>query len=434
MKDTYYKKSLIILLTLTLLGSCINPYFCRELEKVTDIPLIDNIQPEAKSEVLEPIPQDESDNSDDEQYKKKNETKEKEDKKKSLEEKLKTIKEESSRVKKEIEKTKKKKNSKLAKKKDLNTQVGNTKQEIVSLSQKITSLSQKISKKENEVSNKESEISVARDLLKSRIKFNYMTPELSKLEAVMNMGKYSDYLCRLEYQAKISDNDQKKLNELKETLTQIQQTKKEIEQNKYQIEITKEKVETKKKQLENELVDISNEVYSIEKEEAAWHKNAENLKKQMNALQAEIEKICRELASDTEYVGGDMIWPVPGCFSISSPFGPRSFDGFHYGVDISQRGIYGKNVVATNSGKIIFAGWRSLYGICVIIDHGGKRTSLYAHLSSTCVSLNQTVTKGQTIGLVGSTGNSTGPHLHFEIRENGKAKNPMIYFKKAKAQ
>lgn len=98
----------------------------------------------------------------------------------------------------------------------------------------------------------------------------------------------------------------------------------------------------------------------------------------------------------------------------------------HTGTDIGAS--YGAEIVAANSGTVTLAGWNSGYGNCVIIDHGGGKATLYGHMSAYSVSQGQTVSKGQRIGSVGSTGNSTGPHLHFEVLINGVAVDPMQYF------
>ena len=131
-----------------------------------------------------------------------------------------------------------------------------------------------------------------------------------------------------------------------------------------------------------------------------------------------------------------MAWPVPGHYKISC-----GYLGYtnHFGVDIvgsSSGAIENKPAVAANSGKVIISrdltsGGRYIsYGRYIVIDHGGGVTTLYAHLNQRNVKEGDTVEKGQTIGLVGNTGNSSGPHLHFEVRINGSAVNPMGYISK----
>lgn len=134
------------------------------------------------------------------------------------------------------------------------------------------------------------------------------------------------------------------------------------------------------------------------------------------------------------YGNGRMAWPVPKGTIVTSPFGYRTHPisgkrKFHTGVDLGGSGIYGTPIVAADDGAVIFTGWNGGYGNCVIVDHGGGYTTLYAHASSLKAETGKTVKRGETIALVGSTGNSTGPHLHFEVRINGQYQNPLPYIK-----
>lgn len=124
---------------------------------------------------------------------------------------------------------------------------------------------------------------------------------------------------------------------------------------------------------------------------------------------------------------GKFMWPVPGVHSISSPFGPR-WGRLHKGVDISCGGIYGRTVVAADSGTATVARTAGGYGLHIVISHGNGYSTCYAHLSAVNISSGSRVSKGQAIGRVGNSGHSTGPHLHFEIRKNNQATNPMRYF------
>lgn len=125
---------------------------------------------------------------------------------------------------------------------------------------------------------------------------------------------------------------------------------------------------------------------------------------------------------------GSMIWPAVGCYMVTSPYGSRGY-GFHLGIDLSGGGAYGKTVVAAASGTVVSAGYSGSYGYRVVISHGNGLTTTYAHMiaGSICVSPGQYVSGGSAIGKVGSTGNSTGPHLHFEVRINGSTVNPAPY-------
>ena len=129
---------------------------------------------------------------------------------------------------------------------------------------------------------------------------------------------------------------------------------------------------------------------------------------------------------------GSFGWPVPSCTYITSKFGPRyhpvtgAYQSTHTGLDIGAS--HGATIVASDGGTVTTAGVKGGYGNCVMIDHGNGYYTLYGHMSSIAVSVGQSVSKGDTIGYVGSTGVSTGPHCHFEIRVNGVCTDPAPWF------
>jgi murein DD-endopeptidase MepM/ murein hydrolase activator NlpD len=351
---------------------------------------------------------------------------------KKLQDEMTKVQERHSKVKKQISDAEQKKRKKISIKNNLDNQVTETKKEISALNKKITNLDYDIMKKEKEIAEKEEEIKVNYNRLKDRLRASYMAPKSSQLGVIMGIDSFSEFLSRAEMNSRITTHDKEFVDKLNDQMKFIQIAKNEIKRNKNQIEMNKGKVEQKKQVLNSQLEQVGQEVYSIEKEEQAYLKDAANLKKKMDELQAEISRLCQSMGDDSPFVGGEFTWPVPGYYKISSPYGPRSFDGFHTGVDIAGGGIYGKNIVAANDGEVKFVDscGRGLYGRYLIIDHGGGYRTLYAHASSINVSVGQTVKKGQPIAAVGSTGNSTGPHLHFEVRIGGKHRNPMAYFNK----
>ncbi len=153
----------------------------------------------------------------------------------------------------------------------------------------------------------------------------------------------------------------------------------------------------------------------------------------LDELSKEIEETIKKNQLDIEYIGGEMSWPAPEYYQITSLYGWRTHPiwkdtRMHTGMDI--RTPSGAKIVAVNSGQVQYSGRLDGYGNVVIIDHGGKITTLYAHNSELLVKEGQWVKKGQAIAKAGSTGYSTGPHLHFEVRENGKHVNPYPWVKK----
>jgi len=230
----------------------------------------------------------------------------------------------------------------------------------------------------------------------------------------------------------IAAYDQKVINTLTESKNTIETETKAIEEKKNAqvsaLDSLKNNVSSlkKKQQQSDSLLDAFDEkteanLKAIEAAEAA---EAE--------LQAEIRAALKNSSNET-FVGGAYLWPVSGYYSITDTFGMRTHPTtgvykMHTGVDIAGSGIRNKPILAANSGTVLKAGWHTAYGNYVVIDHGGGCSTLYGHASSLNVSAGQKVSRGDVIAYVGSTGYSTGPHLHFEIYENGEYKNPLSFF------
>ena len=150
-------------------------------------------------------------------------------------------------------------------------------------------------------------------------------------------------------------------------------------------------------------------------------------------IQAQIDQMKEQLKKqNTVVAAGSYAWPCPSCYTITSNYGYRylelyGYTRLHAGTDIGAQ--YGAEVTAAAAGNVTIATYGSGYGNYVMIAHADGSVTLYGHMSSLAVSAGQTVSQGDVIGYVGSTGNSTGPHLHFEVRINGSPVDPMQYFK-----
>lgn len=237
------------------------------------------------------------------------------------------------------------------------------------------------------------------------------------------------FLDRIYFQNILTKNDKKRLARLKEKSRRITLLRNQIEQQKTIIAYSIRNINAQQQYIQGAISKNESSIQKYRTNRAYYEKAERELAKQSEALGLMINKNTQ--SSDVKVVSGFMK-PIAG--PITSPFGYRTHPifkktVFHSGIDIG--GINGGKIRASNSGKVIYSGWYGGYGKVVIIDHGqinGQHiTTLYAHMSSYIVNVGQNVIKGQVVGYEGSTGYSTGPHCHFEVRVNGTPKNPLNY-------
>lgn len=306
------------------------------------------------------------------------------------------------------------------------------KSQISVLEEKIAFLEQEITAKEEEIESLSGQIDENYELFKKRIRAMYMSDNTSTLGLVLGADSFSDFLVRSEYLKRVAEHDQELLDSLNTDKEALEEAKTQLEADQADLDASKASVEQKKAELDKMLAATVQEIQNISKMEQEFLANKEALQKEMKQVQAEIDAIYAAMDNSGNFVGGGFMYPVPGYKYISSYFGWR-FNGtdYHTGVDFTGSGVNGKSVVASNSGTVSFTKSTYVpgqgYGKYMIIDHGGGYSTLYAHLSSINRSVGDYVSKGSNIANVGSTGWSTGPHLHFEVRVNGVAQNPLNY-------
>ncbi len=339
----------------------------------------------------------------------------------------------------QINKAKTEKDKHLAQKKQLDNQIYGVRQQITVLSDKITLLEQGIAKKEEELQAQQLRIEDNFDLLKKRLRVMYKTGNASVLGLVLGAEDFTEFLSRTQVTARVAQHDRELIEEMREELAQIHEVKTLIEADKTELEASKGQQAQKQTQLAQQLLQTQDQIQDIEALEKDYKANQAQLKKQMDEVQAEVDAIYSKIDSTGTYDGGIMLWPVAGYKTVTSDFGWR-FGGtdYHTGIDIARtnaagQGIYGKPILAASDGKVVFTQTTYIagrgYGIYLIIDHGGGISTLYGHTSGLKVKVGDKVTRGQTVAYVGSTGWSTGPHLHFEVRVNGKYTNPWPYLR-----
>ncbi len=328
-------------------------------------------------------------------------------------------------------------NESRAKEKSLGDQVNSLEQQINSKQSDIDELEASISEAQAKLETLEEELAAAEEKvntqnenLNARLRNMYKNGSVGFIDVLMDSGSFSEFLNNLSLVEKVYTSDQDVLEELQKAYDEIDAKKKEIETLQAELSESKATMEEQKFSLEADKASVEKKKSEIAADSAETQRELDKLEADAQALTSSIRN-SGSSSSSSKYNGGIMAWPVPSCHTVSSGYGGRIHPTtgkykFHGGLDIP--GSYGSAIVAANSGKVIWAGNRGdSYGNYVIIDHGGGVSTLYGHSSKVLVSTGQRVSRGQRIANVGSTGRSTGPHCHFEVRINGSRVNPNPY-------
>ncbi len=335
-----------------------------------------------------------------------------------------------------------------ASKNDLNAYVKELDGNLSDIQDKIDELAGKIETKEAEIKETEAELEATKALqeaqyeaMKKRIRFMYERSSNAYMTMLIESGSIHELLNRAEYISELSAYDRGKLDEYIQTGQMIELTKQELEEEKATLEEAKE-AQAKEKASMQELINQKNqEIYGLTsdiKDKEAAIKEYEQSIAQENAEIAELEKIvAAEKAALAEqnrrkYDGGMFTFPCPSYTRISDNYGNRTHPilgtkQFHNGVDLAAPA--GSPILAAYDGTVVAAAYSGTMGNYVMIDHGSGLYTIYMHASKLYVSKGAEVTKGQKIAAVGSTGRSTGNHLHFSVRLNGNYTSPWNYLK-----
>lgn len=327
------------------------------------------------------------------------------------------------------------KEKRLAEKLHWESQIELTQKEIAVLSERIEILQEQVDSKTEEIAFKQAEIDYQFDLYKKRLRANYMAGQSSKWSMLFGAEDITDFLMRGEVVRATAEHDEALAETLKEDRENLLMDKADLDKSKRAVESDEARMQEKKQELESALNTTRSAIQDIDQMEREYRSRAVELGEMDKKLQAEMDAIYEKIDNSGEFVGGLFQWPLPGYTSITSYYGNRfNNTNFHTGIDISGVDVYGKSIIASNSGTVALVNTAYKegvgYGKYVIVNHGGGYTSLYGHMSSISVSEGDSVTRGVTeIGKVGSTGWSTGPHVHFEIRVDGKHQNPLGFLK-----
>lgn len=318
---------------------------------------------------------------------------------------------------------------------ELEDKVLNYQKEMDELGGQLDTLQASINEATQKLTTITTEYEKKQEMLSERLVAMYEAGETSYLDVLLASKSLTEFISGYYMIEEMAEYDNDLIKQVEEQKDEIEITKQKLEREETQLKIVKAKKEQTAIVLQNTKTLQENYAVKLSDQEKDLQQKLTEYKKE----QAKIEALIHEAANSTgdmniQYTGGTMLWPVAiAGTSITSGYGVREhpIQGVvkeHTGIDIGNA-TYGSPVVAAADGVVSYAGWLGGYGNCVMINHGNGITTLYGHGQRIITSLHEEVKQGDLIMEVGSTGNSTGPHLHFEVRVNGEYANPLNYVK-----
>ena len=331
-------------------------------------------------------------------------------------------------------------------KSNLNSYISQIDASLTDIQQKIDSLNDQITEKENQIETTTEELHEAEriqqeqyEAMKKRIKFMYERGDTIYFELLLESGSFADMLNKAEYIERLSSYDRDKLNEYIATTELISLTKQALEEEKETLDEAKASREAEQSNLEQLLSAKSAELNSVKADISNKEAAIAEYEAEIKAENAAIAALEKEVAADKaalyskyKYDGGVFTWPCPNYTRISDNFGMRmhptlGVEKMHNGIDLAAPG--GSPILAAYEGTVVAAAYEGSMGNYVMISHGNGLYTIYMHCSALYVSKGQDVSAGTKIAAVGSTGRSTGNHLHFGVRLNGAYVSPWNYLK-----
>lgn len=312
---------------------------------------------------------------------------------------------------------------------EINQKILDKQMEIETLEAQEEDLLKYLQKAERELEKSNKRFKDQKELLDKRLIALYEIGTASYLDILLSSKNISEFLSNYYLITEITEADTTLLKNVEAEKIYNEKLNETLNIKKQALDESKEKKEQNAILLENMSIIRTNKLQSLTEEEMTLEQEIEEYQKQVAEIETEIRLLAIANVG-AEYVGGSMAWPVPGYTRITSPFGMRTHPitgvyKLHTGCDIGAP--YGAQFIAANDGVVTYAGENRAYGKMVIIDHGGGVTTLYAHGSNIEVNVGDIVTQGTPVLAVGSTGYSTGPHAHFEVRINGEYVQPLDY-------
>ena len=325
----------------------------------------------------------------------------------------------------------------MKKKELLDSEISVLSSEISNVESQISTYAELITQTEAELLDAQERETAQYELFCKRVRAMEERGTISYWSVLFKADSFTDLLSRLDFINEIMDSDQKVIQDLQDLQAEIEEKKESLETQKAESEAAKAELVSKKSELNKQREAAIALVAQMRGSKSEFQEDMDDLSAEAEAVQAQILKLSKELAAQQAAQGkpsnaalGGYIWPVSSR-RITSTFGGRASPGGigstnHKGIDIGGVG-YTTEIHAAKAGTVIVSQYSRSYGNYVVVSHGSGNTTLYAHMSSRKVSVGQYVNQGDVLGITGSTGNSTGPHLHFEITENGTRINPLKY-------
>ncbi|MGF7184710.1 murein DD-endopeptidase MepM/ murein hydrolase activator NlpD [Desulfitispora alkaliphila] len=312
----------------------------------------------------------------------------------------------------------------------LEQEIEKTRQEIASLAGELEETEAKVELTQLELEEAELRLDERTDALSARVKEIFINGQVNYLEILLQSSNINDFLTRFALLERLMEQDMALMEEIEAERQLIAAKKLELEEQHARIAKIKLETEKKEQQMVAQNRERQNWLASLKTNAATMEEALDDLERTSKQVESTIRQL--QLSSRGDGITGIANWPTPGYTRVTSDYGPRIHPitgtrRTHTGIDIGAP--TGVNIVAVDYGTVIYSDWLGGYGKTIMIDHGNNISSLYAHQSSLLVRVGDTVDRGQVIGKVGSTGQSTGPHLHFEIRRNGVHTNPWPYLR-----
>ena len=322
----------------------------------------------------------------------------------------------------------------LSKIQELDDSIVDYQSQLDDLNLQISDLEIKIKETNSQLEEIEDMYSRKQRTLKKRVVAMYEAGDSTYIDLLMSSSSIVEFLSNYFLIEQLMQYDTNLLNDMENTRLQIEQIKLNQVNQEKQLKTNKQKINQTQILLQNTKVIQENYMLQLTDEEKILGEQIAKYKEEQKEIENQIlAAINWSGTMSIQFTGGAMVWPIAmeGTY-ITSGYGYRThpIQGVykkHAGIDISGANVYGGPVVAAADGVVIYAGWIGGYGNCVMINHGNGIVSLYGHGSEVVTTMGATVKQGTIIMKVGSTGNSTGPHVHFEIRKDGQVVDPIPY-------